>query len=57
MTDDEMPERIEADKPICPHCEYQYRETEKEYVEINCSCGWKFEVQRVFICRPLEQRG
>lgn len=52
----ELPEAIEAEKPICPHCDMPYRETEREFVEINCSCGWKFEVKRVYISRALENR-
>jgi hypothetical protein len=47
------PEAVEADRPICPHCDRPWRETEYEYHTINCSCGWKFEVQRVYISRAL----
>jgi glutaredoxin len=55
----ELPEPVEAEQPICPHCERLYRawsESGNEFIKINCSCGYTFEVQRVYISRPLEYR-
>lgn len=53
---DDLPETIWNKSPICPHCERPWRETEQEFVTINCSCGGKFEVQRLYICKPLEHK-
>jgi transposase-like protein len=54
---DESPEPIEAEKPICPHCGFEYGHTNRQYAKIDCrGCDYSFEVERVYISRPLENR-
>ncbi len=51
-----LPDSIEADRPMCPYCERPWCVGEMALVTVTCTCGHKFEVERVYVSRPLEQK-